>query len=174
MSWPQECACAALSTDGSKLMIIGALFHIRYRQALQTIQDEGAQLAKLLAHYKLTPTDYDRFLEEEHAYLQGLEKEPVELMQRFEYMELLQKYMAAFAESGKARAEWNWLGRGVSTAAPLNDATINKIQQCNMQTANCVVLLNEELSRMEEVMGIAVRWTIESTEYKTGLKDLCE
>ncbi|KIY47136.1 hypothetical protein FISHEDRAFT_45879 [Fistulina hepatica ATCC 64428] len=81
--------------DKDKYASIGIFLYSNYRQALRTIRDEGLQLLQLSKQYKLKAADYEQFLEEERAYLKNLQKEPADVTQRCEYMELLQKYMVA-------------------------------------------------------------------------------
>ncbi|KIY50695.1 hypothetical protein FISHEDRAFT_38695 [Fistulina hepatica ATCC 64428] len=154
--------------DEDKYTSIGAFLYSNYRQALRAIHDEGLQLLQLSKQYKLKAVDYERFLDEERAYLKNLQKEPAEVTQRCEYMELLQKYMMALIDSRKAREDFDDIG---SARVPLTQMELGKIQRRFTQTANRVVVLDEELSRMEEVMGLPARWTTDSPEYIDSLKD---
>ncbi|KIY47079.1 hypothetical protein FISHEDRAFT_46032 [Fistulina hepatica ATCC 64428] len=154
--------------DDDKYASIGTFLYNNYRQALHTIRDEGLQLLQISKQYKLKAADYERFLKEERAYLKSLQKEPAEVTQRCEYMELLQKYMAALIDSRKAREDFDSIG---GSRTPLTQIELGKIQRRFTQTANRVVLLDEELSRMEEVMGLPARWTTDTPEYVEGLKD---
>ncbi|KIY48693.1 hypothetical protein FISHEDRAFT_73383 [Fistulina hepatica ATCC 64428] len=130
--------------------------------------DKYASLLQISKQYKLKAADYERFLEEERAYLKSLQKEPAQVTQRCEYMELLQKYMAALIDSRKAREDFDDIG---GSCTPLMQIELGKIQRQFTQTANRVMLLDEELSRMEEVMGLPARWTTDAPEYVEGLKD---
>ncbi|KIY48270.1 hypothetical protein FISHEDRAFT_43570 [Fistulina hepatica ATCC 64428] len=70
------------------------LFH-NYRAALQRIEDNKLQLAMLEKQLHTSGEDYERYLQEERTYLDGLKKEPPETAQRFEYMEALDKLRKA-------------------------------------------------------------------------------
>lgn len=61
-----------------------------YREALDTIKNNTAELAAVNPRLGLCAADYERFLVEERTYLHGLKKEPEEEVFQFEYVAALE------------------------------------------------------------------------------------
>jgi hypothetical protein len=62
-----------------------------YQQALERIKTSSESLALLAAKLGTTSKDYEAYLQSEREYLQGLRIEPIEIVEKAEYMELLTK-----------------------------------------------------------------------------------
>ena len=78
------CLCTLLTYT------IGKLIYKNYQQALQNIKEGERALDVYARDLKLTPGDYERYLMEERAYLQGLKEEPAEIALQGEYVATLQ------------------------------------------------------------------------------------
>ncbi len=69
----------------------GKFIYNNYRQALKIITDGTRVLEIHERELKTTPADYERYLQEERAYLHALMSEPPEMTLKGEYMDALQK-----------------------------------------------------------------------------------
>jgi hypothetical protein len=81
----------------------GTFIYNNYRQSLRIINEDSYALQALSAELGIGPADYERYLEEERAFLKGLRTEPVEVTNEIAYIEALQKldktlYVACYYE----------------------------------------------------------------------------
>ncbi|KIY42821.1 hypothetical protein FISHEDRAFT_7889, partial [Fistulina hepatica ATCC 64428] len=159
--------------DHDKYASSGKFLYSNYREALRRILRNSAQLSSLESTLHTTSEDYERYLNEERAYFASLVKEPVEVAQRFEYFETLQKLQKATEESASAKRDYDRMNQAYENNEPAQ-GDVGKIKSRYTRTANRVVILDEEVSRLEHVLGIDVRWTRISPEYVKCMKDLSE
>jgi hypothetical protein len=71
------------------IKLSGNFIYQNYRQALERIQIDTPQLAALSTRLGIGPDDFERYLEEERAYLTGLRQEPEGVKETADYMDLL-------------------------------------------------------------------------------------
>jgi hypothetical protein len=69
--------------------LIGNFIYQNYRQALERIEIDSPQLAALSSRLEIGPDDFERYLEEERAYLTGLRHERADVKETADYMDLL-------------------------------------------------------------------------------------
>jgi hypothetical protein len=67
----------------------GNFIYQNYRQALERIKIDTPQLAALTTRLGIGPDDFERYLEEERAYLTGLRHEREDVKETADYMDLL-------------------------------------------------------------------------------------
>ena len=77
--------CISLSFFG----YLGNFIYQNYRQALERIKIDTPQLAALSTRLGIGPDDFERYLEEERAYLTGLRNEREGVKETADYMDLL-------------------------------------------------------------------------------------
>ncbi|KIY49673.1 hypothetical protein FISHEDRAFT_40870 [Fistulina hepatica ATCC 64428] len=159
--------------DLDKYALHGKLLYSKYREALRIISNHGAELSVLEDKLKTTAQDYEDYLSQERAYLDSLRREPPEVTQKFEYMEALERLQKAIAESRIAQREFERLNEAYERNEPVS-GNVGKIKARYTRTANRVVILDEEVSRLEDVMGLDGRWTPESPEFVACSKEMGE
>lgn len=71
------------------IKFLGNFIYQNYRQALERIQIDAPQLAALSTRLEIGPDDFERYLEEERAYLTGLRYEREGVKETADYMDLL-------------------------------------------------------------------------------------
>ena len=69
--------------------LLGNFIYQNYRQALERIKIDTPQLAALSTQLEIGPDDFERYLEEERAYLTGLRQEREDVKETADYMDLL-------------------------------------------------------------------------------------
>ncbi|KIY44560.1 hypothetical protein FISHEDRAFT_51255 [Fistulina hepatica ATCC 64428] len=159
--------------DHDKYAAHGTFLFGNYRAALRIISDSGYRLSLLEERLHTSAIDYERYLQEERAYFQGLLKEPLEVSQRFEYLEALERLQKAELESGAARAAYRAFNEAYDHGLSF-EGNAGKIKSNYTRTANRLSLIDEEVARIEEVMGIMERWQPNSPEYMACRKELTE
>ncbi|KIY53646.1 hypothetical protein FISHEDRAFT_32890, partial [Fistulina hepatica ATCC 64428] len=159
--------------DLDKYASHGKFLYSKYRDALRIISNNGAELSVLEDKLKTTAEDYEEYLRQERAYLDSLRREPAAETQKFEYMEALDGLQKAIAESHVARRDFERLNDAYERGDPAS-GNVAKIKARYTCTANCVVVLDEEVSRLEDVMGLDGRWTPESPEFIACSKEMGE
>ncbi|KIY51406.1 hypothetical protein FISHEDRAFT_16436, partial [Fistulina hepatica ATCC 64428] len=161
--------------DEDKYATCGNFLYGNYRQALATIHQNTQQLGVLEARLGTTATDYETYLKDEREYLRSLLKEPEEVAQRFEYLEALQKFNVALADSAAAREAHTQLDVAYERGMPLEEGVDPAIIKARYtRSASKVVLLDEEVTRIEDVLGIHTRWTPTNPEYMKCARELKE
>ncbi|KIY52351.1 hypothetical protein FISHEDRAFT_35449 [Fistulina hepatica ATCC 64428] len=159
--------------DCDKYATHGTFLFNNYRAALRTIADSGFQLRLLEEKLHTSAADYQRHLDEERAYFQGLLKEPPEVSQRFEYLEALERLQKAEMESLTARAAYRAFNEAYERGGSF-EGSAGKIKSNYTRTANRLSLVDDEVARIEDVMGITERWRPDSPEYLACRKELTE
>jgi hypothetical protein len=69
--------------------LLGNFIFQNYRQALERIQIDAPRLAALSTRLGIGSDDFERYLEEERAYLTGLLHEREDVKETADYMDLL-------------------------------------------------------------------------------------
>ncbi|TFK46595.1 hypothetical protein OE88DRAFT_1638090, partial [Heliocybe sulcata] len=138
--------------DEDKYAALSTYMFNHYREALKIIQEGSAELEELKLALCLTDSDFNGFLEQERAYLQGLKKEPPEETLRFEYVEGLEN----LAKARYATVELVKSGRHISSC------------ERKLEKAQATV------ERLEDQIGIEARWDDKSSEYQAARLKLKE
>jgi hypothetical protein len=68
---------------------LGSFIYNHYREALDVIRTNSAELAEIQAHLQIADGDFEVYLNEERAYLHSLTRELPEDTLRFDYVEAL-------------------------------------------------------------------------------------
>ncbi|KIY47547.1 hypothetical protein FISHEDRAFT_45033 [Fistulina hepatica ATCC 64428] len=151
----------------------GRFLFTKYCAALRRIEDNVPQLAMLEERLHTTADDYERYLQEERTYLHGLKKEPPDVAQRFEYMEALDRFRKAELESSAACTDYEKFNRAYE-ANEMFVGNAGKIKSRYTRTARRVAILDEEVARLEDTLGIHDRWEPDTPEYINCRKELYE
>ncbi|KAK7016037.1 hypothetical protein R3P38DRAFT_3321519 [Favolaschia claudopus] len=146
----------------------GNFIYQNYRQALEKITFNAAQLSLLEQSLGTTASDYEKYHAAEVKYFASLRQEPEEVQRTIDYMERLQKYGEASAASDQAKREFKRLDYNIVNNGYIS-AKIAQVRTRYRTTYTKLLAMEEELCRFEEEHSIVVRWDPNSQQYKDGL-----
>ncbi|KAJ3562925.1 hypothetical protein NP233_g9276 [Leucocoprinus birnbaumii] len=136
-----------------------------YQQALEIISGEAALKNSMAEHGIETTGLFAKWLEEEHTYLQGLSKEPVQETLEMEYYELL-KELKTYPTIGSEAVPLVWIDpqstQNGSYRAPKGTGAAAKRRHAKEREARCLA----EIEALEVTLNIEERWTEESDAWK--------
>ncbi|KAJ7853298.1 hypothetical protein B0H14DRAFT_2354415, partial [Mycena olivaceomarginata] len=133
--------------DQDKHASSGNFIYQNYRQALEKITTNATQLSTLESSLGTTAADYEKYHAEEVNYFRDLRQEPEEVQRTKDWKNL----------------DYHIVKDGY-TAPQI--ARINTRYRTTFTKFNAA---EEDLCRFEEEHTIAVRWTVDSKEYKDGV-----
>lgn len=139
---------------------------------------------------KTGPDDYEGYLTAEKEYLENLKTEPEEVLRTVRYMESLSKLQEAEyvfclsllylsinrstrMESEEAKKEYNRLDYGIINLG-WKAKEITRVKTRYRTTHSRWMAANEDTLRLEEELGIEVRWTTNSQPYKDAMALMTE
>ncbi|KAJ7020928.1 hypothetical protein C8F04DRAFT_973468, partial [Mycena alexandri] len=135
--------------DLDKHAASGNFIYQNYRQSIEKIVANRAQLSLLEASLGTTAADYEAYYAAEVKYFQDLRKEPEEVQQTIDY-------------------DYTRLDHHI-IVDKYTKAQITQVQTRYRTTWTRYLAVEEELCRFEEEHSIPVRWTPDSDEFKAGL-----
>ncbi|KAK7052792.1 hypothetical protein R3P38DRAFT_3306380 [Favolaschia claudopus] len=153
--------------DLDKHAASGNFIYQNYRQALEKIVANNAQLKVLEASLGTTAADYENYYASEVQYFEGLRQEPEEVQRTVDYIEKLRKYSEAVTAADQAKVDFKRLDYNIVN----NGYTKPQIAQVRTRyrtTFTKLLATEEDLCRFEESHNIEVRWTMGSKEYEEG------
>ncbi|KAJ7040517.1 hypothetical protein C8F04DRAFT_1253819 [Mycena alexandri] len=154
--------------DLDKHAASGNFIYQNYRQSLDKIVANGAQLSVLEASLGTTGADYEAYHATEVKYFQDLRKEPEEVQQTINYIAILQKHADAVAASNQAKKDFERLDHHILVTG-YTKPQIAQVRTRYRTTYTRYVAVEEELCRFEDEHAIPIRWTPDSEEFKAGL-----
>lgn len=168
---------------------LGTFIYNNYRQATRTVCELAPQLHALCKELKCTPEDFERYLDDERCYLDGLRSEPAQAEMKFQYLDALQRLeMAMYAfhiyrnlllmEHFVDRAKHSE-AKSLQHAVTYNNSTESMSQagavHISLNTINAlnkVLGLQEQVGNLEIKLGLERRWTKDSAEYREAMTEL--
>ncbi|OBZ76606.1 hypothetical protein A0H81_03873 [Grifola frondosa] len=142
----------------------GQFIFNNYKQALNIIRDSTRKLDMYEKELKTTSSDYEDYLEQEHAYLLTLKSEPPEILRKVDYMAALGNFATTSAE---ARATDGAL-------SSLTQARIQCIKNCKRHVAHRGIDGGHAKSvlRIEDELQIVERWIPGMPEFDSMVVEL--
>ncbi|KAH9923377.1 uncharacterized protein B0H18DRAFT_1085727 [Fomitopsis serialis] len=123
----------------------GKFLYNNYKQALKIISNETKVFEVLGRQLGTTPADYEKYLVEERAYLEGLKSEPPEVARRLDYIEALMML--------------------ADTGYQCTDADVNKILTLYRTRYERYEVLDQGVCLLEEELSIVQCWLPQSPEW---------
>ncbi|CDO77993.1 hypothetical protein BN946_scf184711.g3 [Trametes cinnabarina] len=154
-----------------KHLASGKFIYHNYRQALETIESGERELAIYARDLKTTPADYERYLEEERAYLRSLKAEPAEVPLKCEYIEALKKLEDAHVKDMVAVDTYKKLDYLIVKEG-IDGKRIAAIRREYRLAKTRVDHAEEKAARLEELLNVDQRWLPASAEYKAAVVEL--
>ncbi|KAJ7294039.1 hypothetical protein C8J57DRAFT_1491391 [Mycena rebaudengoi] len=154
--------------DLDKHALSGNFIYQNYRQAIEKIAINRAQLELMEARLNTTAQDYEDALRSEQEYFRGLRTEPAEISSAVEYMELLMKLHMQSEDSEAAKVEFRRLDHDIIH----NNYTTPQISRVRTRyhtTYSKYLATLEEVCRFEELNKIEERWMFGSQKYTDAL-----
>ncbi|KAL7284497.1 hypothetical protein ACG7TL_001788 [Trametes sanguinea] len=154
-----------------KHLASGKFIYNNYRQALRII-DEGERVLDVYSRdLNLSAADYERYLDEERAYLQRLRAEPADVSLKCEYIEALQELEQQRMKDVAAIDAY----KNLDYLIVKEGITANRIRAIQREyrfAQTRVQRAEEKVQRLEEQLDIDVRWLPASQEYRDAAAEM--
>ncbi|KAJ6456755.1 hypothetical protein C8R45DRAFT_943578 [Mycena sanguinolenta] len=154
--------------DLDKHAASGNFIYQNYRQALEKIASNRAQLSLLETQLGTNAQDYENDHLTEIKYFESLRSEPDNIKHTMDYMDWLLKLHVAEADADKAKKDYNSLDHLIINKG-YTAQQIKAIRTRYRTTWTKFLAVQEGICRFEEEHSIDVRWTTGSQEYKDAL-----
>jgi hypothetical protein len=149
-------------SNESRLLALGKFIYDNYSDCLQRISRLSETFQRLDLLTEVSNGTFKKYLESEHKHLLSLHDEHITDQSCFKYVESLHNFWGAHGEF-----EFEAKKAGIQgTIIPLD-----KPMPARLKAA--LVAFNESHAisgHLERILGITVRWTIDSTEYQDAVK----
>ncbi|OBZ67902.1 hypothetical protein A0H81_12134 [Grifola frondosa] len=155
--------CERLFSE-SNALASGKFIFNNYQQALGIIKEGTRALRTFSQELKTNEADYERYLEQERAYLRSLQSEPPEVELTVEYLKALRRYQLATQKSAAAKVDYERLS--VSTAG-LDEKAIKKIKTLYRTTLQRQQNTEEEIFVLEDELA-----EVRRRDYRIALDNL--
>ncbi|KAH9903426.1 hypothetical protein C8Q73DRAFT_674646 [Cubamyces lactineus] len=156
----------------------GKFLYDNYCQALEIIEDDTEALKLLLRQLSISTVDLERYLEEERAYFKSRRIEPPEVTAELDYLESLTRLKAAGHAAVAAKSAAEHLDTFVqmditdSLAAKKKQRQINSVRTKARTAQARWEILELEVLRREEDLGIDKRWQPGEEKYDAAFREL--
>ncbi|KAJ3504277.1 hypothetical protein NMY22_g17977 [Coprinellus aureogranulatus] len=162
--------------DKDKYTNLGVMLRNNYKQALQIIQTQSPVLQSMLIDISAEEKDLDVWQAEQQTYFATIGKEPEVDIHRVAYAEMLIELRDAEKEAASKNSafynaipdNYDALKGGQTYESELSRT--RKLESQRKTAREKIRRLLVEIAEMELRMGIEIRWTEDSAEYKDTRK----
>ncbi|KAF7334099.1 hypothetical protein MVEN_02315700 [Mycena venus] len=154
--------------DFDKHLASGNFIYQNYRQALEKIAANRAQLTTLEIRLGTAAEDYEKDHQDEIKYFEGLRSEPQNIQIECDYVELLLKLHVSERDSDSAKSDFQQLDHLIITKG-YTRPDIARVRTRYRTTWAKFLAVQETVCRFEEEHSIEERWSPESKEYQDAL-----